>query len=803
MIVTETMLREPAIQALGWALLHFVWQGALLAVLAAIALRALRHSAADVRYVVAVVALSLMATMPAVTGVQAYLSLRADAPDRQAAEGLVTKAPAATVPAKAADEGPAVFLPGPSATTAPATTALEEWLPSLVLVWMAGVAVLAFRLLGGWVLVQRARSHGASPADDALQAIVRRLTRTLHITRPVALLRSPGVDVPTVIGWMKPTVLLPMSALSGLSPLQIEAILAHELAHVRRHDYLVNLLQALLETLLFYHPAVWWLSRRIRIEREHCCDDLAVSLCGDPVVYARALADLEALRGVNSRLAMAATGGALLNRVRRLLAAPATHAGRGPAWIAASAAVLLMAGLVLGAVGHPQVQPDSATGEAAANALEGIEAEADHAPAAAAPAGDEASSPAAEQDPPPPPAAPPAPPPPAVPAVPPLLPAATDAEAPPPAPPAPPQPSAAPPTPPAITFDGTRQETTGNFVWSHNGDKIEVKYRGTFELNDDDTDIVRMSPDGYVRFSDGMWMRGHSVEFIADAAGNITRRYHAGMRERPFEPEGREWLAKTLPRFVRLSGFGARARVARFLRQGGVPAVLAEISRIESSHGRKVYYTELVQAATLDPATARRILEQAGREITSDYELATFLVEGSGKLLVDDATAQAYLAAAKSIGSDYEMKRVLTSMLKSARVTPSILAGLLDAATEVSSDYETASLLVEVVKQHPIEGPVRQPFFGLLASVGSSYEKGRVLQALLRRSDVSTETLLAAIQEAGRMSGHYESSQVLLAAARTHQISGPARDAYIAAADRLGSYEQGQVLAALVRNEKR
>ena len=96
-------------------------------------------------------------------------------------------------------------------------------------------------------------------------------------------------------------MLLPASALAGLSPQQLEAILAHELAHIRRHDYLVNLLQTLVETLLFYHPAVWWLSRRIRIERENCCDDLAVSLCGDPVAYAKALADLEELRADSSR----------------------------------------------------------------------------------------------------------------------------------------------------------------------------------------------------------------------------------------------------------------------------------------------------------------------------------------------------------------------------------------------------------------------------------------------------------------------------------------------------------------------
>ena len=127
---------------------------------------------------------------------------------------------------------------------------------------------------------------------------------------------------------MKPVVLLPASALAGLTPQQLEAILAHELAHIRRHDYLVNLLQTLVETLLFYHPAVWWLSRRIRIERENCCDDLAVSLCGDPCTYARALADLEALRGPARSLAMAANGGSLLQRVRRLLGAPTSRRTR-------------------------------------------------------------------------------------------------------------------------------------------------------------------------------------------------------------------------------------------------------------------------------------------------------------------------------------------------------------------------------------------------------------------------------------------------------------------------------------------
>src|SRR6185369_12620027 len=126
-------------------------------------------------------------------------------------------------------------------------------------------------------------------------------------------------------GWMRPAILLPASTLSGLSVAQIEAILAHELAHIRRHDYIVNLLQCVIETLLFYHPAVWWVSRRVRDERELCCDDMAVQAVGDRVGYARALCELERLRAATPQLAMAANGGSLLTRIARLLGAPSRN----------------------------------------------------------------------------------------------------------------------------------------------------------------------------------------------------------------------------------------------------------------------------------------------------------------------------------------------------------------------------------------------------------------------------------------------------------------------------------------------
>ncbi len=773
MTAIDTLLHEPAIRAVGWALLHFLWQGSLVCVVAALALRALRGSAADVRYVVAAIALSIMATIPAVTGVQVWRAARASS-----SAAIVD---VAGLPAEAAGPAalPAVTIVAAAAPEPIAERAaqwislgrLEQWLPTLVLLWMAGVAILALRLGGGWLRVQRMRAHGATPAAAPLQAIVARLTRRLHISRTVSLLQSAAVDVPTVIGWLKPTVLLPVSVLAGLSPQQVEAILAHELAHVRRHDYLVNLLQTFVETLLFYHPGVWWLSRRIRIEREHCCDDLAVSLCGDPVVYARALADLEELRGPG-RLAMAANGGALLDRVRRLLAAPAAHEGRGPAWLAAAGALLLVLAIIGGAIGRQPL---------AASTLPVPGASPEAPSAGLGPVGPIADvairTESSEQRPPKPPAPP----------------------APAPAPPAPPSPPSSATAAASSELSATQNESSGNYTWSNNGEKLSVNYRGAFTLNDTDDDIVRMSPGSSLKISDGKWLSSHSVQFTADASGNITRRFYVGSSERSFDPEGRQWLSKVLPRFVRQSAFGAKERVARFLASGGVPALLAEITKIEGSYAKKVYFTQLIAQAPLDPATARRVLEQIGREIDSNYELATTLIGAAPKILIDDATRKAYLDAARQIESDYEMRRVFDALVRRGTQSPELIAGVLDASRSLESDYEAATLLLEIVNRYPVDGVTRDPFFRALQTVDSSYEKGRVLQALLRRGELPDATLLAALREAGSIDSDHETAQVLLAAARSQALAGAAREAYVSAAERLGNYERDRTLAALAR----
>ena len=371
MSAIDVMLQQPAAQAIGWALVQFVWQGAVIGLLTAVLLTALRRAAADVRYVVSTIALALMLTMPVVTAVQSFKGNAPSAADPapvSSARSAAPVVPAAIAPddrVQPLERGATARVPSPEA-------GLEGWLPMLMTAWLAGVALLTLRLFTGWLWVQRLKTHGASAATASVEALASRLVRRLHITRTVRFLQSTLVDVPTVIGCIRPVVLLPASALSGLTPQQLEAILAHELAHIRRHDYLVNLLQTVVETLLFYHPAVWWVSRRIRVERENCCDDLAVSLCGDPVAYAAALAELETSRG-RGQLVLAATGGSLLDRVRRLLGAP-SHAGRAPGWLAAAVATLLIVGISAGVLSRDIVVADAAIPSATASVTRGDDA---------------------------------------------------------------------------------------------------------------------------------------------------------------------------------------------------------------------------------------------------------------------------------------------------------------------------------------------------------------------------------------------------------------------------------------------
>ena len=336
-----SLLATPVTDALGWALIHFVWQGLLIAAGAAAVLRWVVHTPRQ-RYAVGVATLAMMLAAPAVT----FLSIQPFPPGEPPALALGVSEHAGTSTITTAGAG----APATPRRISPGV------LSALVVVWVFGVLMLSSRLVGGWVLVRRLVRHAARCPSARLQMLAASLGRRLGVHRVIRVVESSTVSVPTVVGWLKPVVLFPAAAIAQLPAAQVEALLAHELAHIRRQDYLVNLLQSAVETLLFYHPAVWWMSRRVRAEREQCCDDLAVSVC-DRLVYVHALAGL-AERTTHARLALAATDGPLCSRVRRLLG----HEDRrrtGTSWLGASVALLFVAGVVqaAAAVGDPDGRP--------------------------------------------------------------------------------------------------------------------------------------------------------------------------------------------------------------------------------------------------------------------------------------------------------------------------------------------------------------------------------------------------------------------------------------------------------------
>ncbi len=290
-------------QALRTALLHFVWQGVVVAFLLWMALFLMRKRSANARYIASCLALIALVALPVVTAYVVYSQ-----PTSPSSSAQFAAAPPETAVSVWTRSEPASFT---------WLELLEKWSVPL---WSLGVVLFSLRLAWGSRQVVVLRRSG-QPADGQVHAMAAALASRMGLTHPVRLLISSLAEGPSVVGWIRPVILLPSATLLGLTPEQLEAVLAHEFAHIRRCDYLVNVLQMVVETLLFYHPAVWWTSARIRLERELCCDDLAVSSCGDALCYARALTRLERLRVLAPKMAMGSTDGPLLYRIQRLTGA--------------------------------------------------------------------------------------------------------------------------------------------------------------------------------------------------------------------------------------------------------------------------------------------------------------------------------------------------------------------------------------------------------------------------------------------------------------------------------------------------
>ena len=342
------LLAPALLRALGWMLLHSLWQGIGLGLAVALLLRGLRQQAAVVRYRVAAVALAMLVGLAGATFAHYYQ--QAPAPAATVAAQFVSQSTYAALQlqkqvvaahARADWRG---FLAGMPAY-------LEQHLAVGVTLWLLGFTLMLVRLLLALRYVRHLRQR-VSPVPAAWQQVLARLVARAGLTQAIALRASALVPSPLVVGYFKPVILLPLSVASGLHPAELEMILAHELAHIVRRDYLFNFVQALAETVFFYHPAVWFLAGVLHAERENCCDDLAAHYGGNPRLLARALAALAELTAAAAplpHLALAAGGprGSLLGRVRRLAyGRPATTSALWPATLALVVLSLGLGGLL-------------------------------------------------------------------------------------------------------------------------------------------------------------------------------------------------------------------------------------------------------------------------------------------------------------------------------------------------------------------------------------------------------------------------------------------------------------------------
>lgn len=297
---------ELLIDATGWTLLHFLWQGFLIGLLHEVALWLTATRSPQLRYAISLTGLMALAVVPLVTFVMLWNAIAMGTASSQDS----------VAPAFAITANP---ISGPMPTQ-PAW--LETWLMYVVLAWLVGVASLSARFgLGVLSLRRLIQLADFDAVDERLRIELQRLQQHMGVTRQVRLALSTRVASPMVVGLIRPIIFLPLSAATGLDHQQIRMVLAHELAHLRRHDPLVNLVQVILETLFFYHPAVYRLSRSLRQEREQCCDDLAVAVGGNAFAYARVLAELETMRQ-NDRepvLALGIVNQELYARVERLV----------------------------------------------------------------------------------------------------------------------------------------------------------------------------------------------------------------------------------------------------------------------------------------------------------------------------------------------------------------------------------------------------------------------------------------------------------------------------------------------------
>jgi beta-lactamase regulating signal transducer with metallopeptidase domain len=659
---------------------------------------------------------------------------------------------------------PAVFTDAPEPSRRmqfPLELNAGSWPVRIFTVWGIVALCMLLRLGVSYAILER-RKRNARPAEN-LRAW------------PVRALISSEIASPMAAGLFRPAILIPERLLAELDAAELDQIRVHETAHLLRRDDVALLLQRIIEAFFALHPVVRWITRRIDLEREIACDDFVVEQTGQARPYASCLTRVVEIAGGmrSSIVASAATEerSHLARRIEMLLD-KTRHKGTRLLKTRLIIVVAALMALACIAVRTPGVIAFAAAEQ---------ESFFDQAPLPPEP-----PAPPAEPEPPAPPrppAAPEAPEPPA-PAAP---PAALEA----PEPPAPPAPPAAPQS---ITTESHGSRT---IHWrTTDGLHIrEMKVQGDIHFNDDETDVKTISPNGIFSYEESYGFTSRRYQATADSSGQITRRYLVDGREKPVDADAKAWLRAALPDLLRESGIDAPERVRRILKQGGAPAVLAEIAKIHSDGTKHLYIRELVPIGNLNTDQFQSVLRVV-RGMNSDGEKAAVLVFLTPDTLKDNLRDYTF-EAVKTIHSDGEKHRVLTNFIlhDSSRATLTLCAR---AASDINSDGEKAAVLVDLAS-HLGNDSLRGPFFRAAETIRSDGEKARVLMAVMASAGEQHLTMVEALRVASMINSDGEKARVLVHANGYWKDDDAMRRTYFEAARSVRSDgEKAHVLTSLV-----
>jgi beta-lactamase regulating signal transducer with metallopeptidase domain len=771
-------------------IINGVWIGVLLTSMTALALRYLLKTDAATRYVIHWGLLIVLVVCPLLTGLP-RLSALADlnSSTQTVAEESAGDSDALTLPTLESDKsshaGPLNVLDlYPAETTAPDSSFFdnaygvvarhqhdrsreEASSPSLAGILLGTAPILFLLVVSGGAVFMLSRlgyslyrlfqmKLGAYPLGDETAQRVISLLERIDIDRPIRVLRSDQISTPVAIGYRHPVILLPADLGDNLFGDELDTVVLHELAHLARRDDWAKLFQRLVQAVLFFHPAIWWVSRRLDLDREIACDNWVIARTGAPTRYARCLARLMEMTAFAPQPALASgavtTNKQIFRRFESLLAQ------RGKTVSALSRRSLIMVATVLLAAGvmAPQLFPAVTISDGSLSYGDVTYIFASDAGTAAGPAQSAAvvvgasASPSARA----------------------YVVTPGDAGS-----------GIVVPrahgyqygyvmgSPSAVSVgqigSGLVIASHGDngvstYTWNDGRRKLKVRLEGDIQFNDDETDIVSLSPGGYFEIVDQRDRTHHVLEVEPDRDGNLDYTYYRDRIRRDFDDEGRAWLAKALPEILTITAINVDERVERIRRKEGVQGVIELTQMLDSDYTKRRYFEALLDSGPLTADELREVLSQVARKFESDFEKAELLITIADQADRKDFPTKAYLEAVRSLDSDFETRRSLSAVSLDGEADPAILAEAIRTAGELDSDFEKAELLISLSPEQLDDPEVNQAFVDALGSIQSDFEFRRVLQAQALNREVDDGFIEDVLRLTNRMSSDFEKAELLI-----------------------------------------